>query len=86
MPRLAERDSVTVILDYSDTVRALRPFYCQKCGRCVCEVFGDVTMLIAGSPEDEQVQEADVRTAYQCRGYWYDKYNNKAPCDAKYIF
>ena len=83
--KIIERDPIMVLID-DRTERLLRPFYCQKCGYCVCEIFGDIQMLIPGIPDRVEIGSTNASIAVNCRGFWYSKPGEKVKCDAKYIF
>lgn len=83
--QIVERDVTTVLLDRRNA-NELRPFYCNKCGKCVCEIYGDVRALIPGVPEAVDIHDLNVQTAVNCNGYFRDRSGNNVKCNAKYIF
>lgn len=81
-----ERDVTSVILQYREGTPSLRPFYCLKCGKCVCEVFGDAYLVVPGIKEPVDLKGSGVRTAVNCGGFIRKANGDGIRCDAKYAF
>jgi hypothetical protein len=82
-----EKETIVVMVDYKGTERQLRPFYCIRCGKCVCEITGQGKVLIPGDPDPNEIKELDFRYAVKCKGAIYNgKVDPRIQCNAKYIF
>ena len=75
-----------VMMDYKGPERKVRPFYCVRCGKCVCEITGQAEVLIPGYPDDEDIKANGVRFLAKCKGVIYMGKDNRITCTAKYIF
>lgn len=78
------REATTVLLDRRSENRTLRPFYCVKCGKCVCEVYGDVSIIVPGSAD--AIELPNIGSAINCPGYVRLQNGTNMKCNAKYIF
>lgn len=82
-----EKEPITVTLDYKPgRERRVRPFYCVKCGKCVCEVTGEAKAIIPGYPSEAEMSDFDGRFVAKCGGVIYLGKDNRVKCTAKYIF
>lgn len=82
----AEHEPITVFLDYKGPEYHVRPFYCVRCGKCVCEVTGQATLVIPGKPDDQEVADFGITHIVKCTGVIYMGRDNRIKCTAKYSF
>lgn len=80
-----EAQAITVLLDDRGTDTKVRPFYCVVCGKCVCEIVGNVTGVVNGHPEDMDRAHLGTRVLKTCRGFYFEG-NDRFLCNAKYAF
>lgn len=80
-----EREPITVMLDFKPE-RRVRPFYCVKCGKCVCEVTGEPRAIIPGEPDQESLDGLGVAHVAKCSGTIYLGHDRRVRCTAKYYF
>jgi hypothetical protein len=82
-----EHEPITVRLSYKPWAeRRLRPFYCVRCGKCVCEITGDATEIIPGAPNDEEIGELDIAHHARCGGNIRISHGVHVRCTATYYF
>lgn len=84
MYKPSHKDYTTVLLEYSEKKGSLRPFYCCRCGKCVCEIIDNVRLLIPGMPE--AIDIGLIRNAVHCIGYLKLPNGENIKCNAKYVF
>lgn len=80
-----ERDAITVLMDYRGTNR-VRPFYCVRCGKCVCELTGEARAVIPGTPDESERTSLGTSFVARCGGVIYLGKDNRIRCTAKYYF
>lgn len=81
-----EHETITVFVDYKGIERRVRPFYCIRCGKCVCQLTGKATTIIPGNPDELEIKDLDLRHEARCGGVIYLGKDNRIRCTAKYIF
>lgn len=81
-----EQETITVILDFKGNDRRIRPFYCVRCGKCVCEITSQAKVVLSGNPSIEELADLNLRTKVRCNGTIYLGKDNRVQCTAKYIF
>jgi len=80
-----EHEVITVMVDYKGT-NHIRPFYCVRCGKCVCEITGQGKVIIPGLPDEQERTDLGSSFVARCGGVIYMGKNNRVRCTAKYIF
>lgn len=80
-----EKETIIVQMDYKGD-RSIRPFYCVRCGRCVCEITGDCRVIVPGEPDNETIGDLDLRNRAKCNGVIQLSPKYRIRCTAKYIF
>ena len=80
-----EKETITVTVAYHGE-RDLRPFYCCRCGKCVCELTGDVRDMTPGTPDEATKQSLGISFARTCNGAIFLSPGNRTKCTAKYLF
>jgi hypothetical protein len=80
-----EHEDITVLMDYTGE-NEIRPFYCCKCGRFLCETTGATRDIIAGQPSSEERSKLGTSHIIKCFGVVYLGHGNREHCTAKYFF
>ncbi len=80
-----EHEDIMVLMDYKGT-NEVRPFYCVKCGRFLCELTGVATAIIPGKPEEAERTALGTSFIAKCFGVVYLGHGNREHCTAKYFF
>jgi hypothetical protein len=80
-----EKEPITVMLDYRPE-RRVRPFYCVRCGKCVCEITGEPRAIIPGYPTQGELDEMGATHVARCGGTIYLGHDRRLRCTARYIF
>lgn len=81
-----EHEVITVFVDHKAN-RFLRPFYCCRCSKYLCQISGDARVLLPGLPDDKTIDELKISVSVLCDGgILIDRDSPRVKCTAKYIF